>query len=130
MTWLHPRRERLTSDLETLTATVGRSLWPVGDARRAANQQRLAVYDPAVRLSQLLGANRRYIDAHLPNIGKLLRAEIGDVIEESEVVVVGLSGPEIIKDLEQFCQPGQVVLDLVRIADGSAIRAEVQGLCW
>ena len=89
-----------------------------------------AVYDPAVHLSQLLGANRRYIETHLPHIGKLLRAEIGDVIKESEVLVVGLSGPEIIKDLEQFCQPGQVVLDLVRIADGSAIRAEVQGLCW
>ena len=78
----------------------------------------------------MLGANRRYIETHLPHIGKLLRAEIGDVIKESEVLVVGLSGPEIIKGLEQFCQPGQVVLDLVRIADSSAIRAEVQGLCW
>ncbi len=31
--------------------------------------------------------------AHLPHIGKLLRAEIADVIKESEVLVVGLSGP-------------------------------------
>ena len=56
----------------------------------------LAVYDLAVRLSQLLGANRRYIDAHLRHIGKLRRAEIGDVINESEVVV-GLSGPGIVQ---------------------------------
>ena len=90
----------------------------------------LAVYDPAVRLSQLLGANRRYIDAHLPHIGKLLRAEMADVIKESEVLVVGLSGPEILKQLNQFCEPGQVILDLVHLGDCSGIRAEVQGLCW
>jgi GDP-mannose 6-dehydrogenase len=57
---------------------------------------RLAVYDLAVRLSQLLGANRRYIDAHPRHIGKLRLAEIGDVINESEVVV-GLSGPGIVQ---------------------------------
>ena len=90
----------------------------------------LAIYDPEVHLARLLGANRRYIETQLPHIGKLLRAEIADVINESEVLVVGLSGPEIIQGLEQFCHPGQVVLDLVRIADSSAIRAEVQGLCW
>jgi len=31
----------------------------------------------------------------LPHVGKLLRADIGDVINESEVVV-GRSGPEIV----------------------------------
>ena len=90
----------------------------------------LAVYDPAVHLSQLLGANRRYIETHLPHIGKLLRAEMADVIKESEVLVVGLSGPEIIEGLEKLSRPDQVVLDLVRIPDSSAIPAEVQGLCW
>ena len=90
----------------------------------------LAVYDPAVHLSRLLGANRRYIDAHVPHIGKLLRAEIADVIQESDVLVVGLSGPEIIEGLEKFSRPDQVVLDLVRIPNSSAIPAQVQGLCW
>jgi GDP-mannose 6-dehydrogenase len=90
----------------------------------------LAIYDPAVRLSQLLGANRRYIDAHMPHIGKLLRAELGDVIRESEVLVVGQSGPEILTALKQFCEAGQIVLDLVKLGDRNGIRAKVQGLCW
>lgn len=44
----------------------------------------LAVYDPAVRLSLLPSANRRYIDSHLPHIGELLRAEIGDVVNRAK----------------------------------------------
>ena len=145
---MQSNREHLQLALDKLMATGKRKIGLIGlsfksgtdDLRESplvtlAEQligkgMQLAIYDPAVRLSQLLGANRLYIETHLPHIGKLLRAEIGDVIRESEVLVVGLSGPEIIKDLEQFCRPGQVVLDLVRIADGSAVRAEVQGLCW
>ena len=60
------------------------------EAIAIANSTRLAV-----RLSQLLGANRRYTTP-LRHIGKLRRAEIGDVINESEVVV-GLSGPGIVQ---------------------------------
>ncbi len=90
----------------------------------------LAIYDPEVQLSQLLGANRRFIETRLPHIGKLLRADMAAVIEESEVLVVGLTGAEVKRGLEKFCRPGQVVLDLVRIGDCSTIRADVQGLCW
>ena len=141
---MQSNREHLQLALDKLMATGKRRIGLIGlsfkggtdDLRESplvtlAEQligkgMQLAVYDPAVRLSQLLGANRRYIDAHLPHIGKLLRAEIGDVIKDAEVVVVGLSGPEIIKDLEQFCQPGQVVL-ICRIADAARFRPRCKG---
>ena len=59
----------------------------------------LPVYDPAVRLSQLLGANRRYIDAICRTSASCCVQRSADVIKESEVLVVGLSGPEIIRAL-------------------------------
>jgi GDP-mannose 6-dehydrogenase len=90
----------------------------------------LTVYDPEVQLSNLLGANRRYIETHLPHIGRLLRPGLDDVIKTSDVLVLGLSGPEITGALEQHCHPGQIVLDLVRIGDHGGIRAEVRGLFW
>ena len=145
---MQSNREHLQLALDKLMATGKRRIGLIGlsfksgtdDLRESplvtlAEQligkgMQLAVYDPEVRLSQLLGANRRYIDAHLPHIGKLLRAELADVIKESEVLVVGLSGPEILEELSQFCEPGQVLLDLVHIGNCSEIRAEVQGLCW
>ena len=90
----------------------------------------LSVYDPEVHLAHLLGANRRYIEAHLPHIGQLLRRDIDEVIDTSEVLVVGLSGPEVADRLAARCRPDQVVLDLVDLRGREQIAAKVVGLCW
>ncbi len=90
----------------------------------------LAIYDPEVHLSRLLGANRRYIEHTLPHIGELLRAELAEVIAEAEVLVVGISGPEIVDALATLCRPDQLLLDLVRLPEGTSIAARVEGLCW
>jgi GDP-mannose 6-dehydrogenase len=90
----------------------------------------LQVYDPEVHLSRLLGANRRFIEQHVPHIGSLLRSDIGAVVEQSDVVVVGLSDPQIFDALERHVRPGQMVLDLVRIPHRQKLRGEVVGLCW
>ena len=90
----------------------------------------LSIYDPEVHLSQLLGANRRYIEQHLPHIGQLVRADIGAVIAESELIVVGLSGAEIAQALARHAVAGQQVLDLVKLPNVGQIAADVKGLCW
>lgn len=90
----------------------------------------ISIYDPEVHLAQLLGANRRYIETHLPHIGQLLRADIGSVIAESDVLVVGLTGVEVTEALACQCQPDQLLLDLVHLPNRGAIRASVEGLCW
>ncbi len=90
----------------------------------------LSVYDPEVHLAQLLGANRRYIETHLPHIGQLLQADIDRVIDEAEVLVVGLSERKVAERLAQRCRAGQIVLDLVNLPDRASLRAEVVGLCW
>jgi GDP-mannose 6-dehydrogenase len=90
----------------------------------------LSIYDPEVRLAQLLGANRSFIEKHLPHIGQMLRGEIEGVIDESEVLVVGLADQVIFDTLASRCRPDQVVLDLVNLPNRAAIRAKVEGLCW
>ena len=90
----------------------------------------LSIYDPEVHLSQLLGANRRYIEQHLPHIGQLVRADIAAVIGESELIVVGLTGADIAQALARHSVKGQQVLDLVKLPDVDRIAAEVEGLCW
>ena len=90
----------------------------------------LAIYDPEVRLSQLLGANRRYIEQHLPHIGALLHADLGDVIRRSEVLVVGMGNDAIADELVRHVQPGQVIVDLVRLPHRAALSGQLQGLCW
>jgi GDP-mannose 6-dehydrogenase len=91
---------------------------------------KLAIYDPEVHLAQLLGANRRYIEQHLPHIGQLVRADMGSVIADSDMVVVGLSGSAIEAALATHLRADQKVLDLVKVTNVDSIAASVQGLCW
>jgi GDP-mannose 6-dehydrogenase len=90
----------------------------------------LLVYDPEVHLSQLLGANRRFIEQHLPHIGSLLRPEVQTVIEESDILVVGLTGAKVSEALQRHARKGQLVLDLVNFAGRDELAASVEGLCW
>lgn len=90
----------------------------------------LTIYDPEVRLAQLLGANRRYIEKHLPHIGQLVRSDIETVIAESELLVIGLSGADVAKALAHHVRADQVVFDLVNLPNRSAVAGRVEGLCW
>ena len=90
----------------------------------------LAIYDPEVTLSRLLGANRRYIENHLPHIGDLLSADIGEVIAKSEVLVLGLNDEATQSALAQHCRADQTVIDLVHVRNRGDIAATVTGLCW
>ncbi len=88
------------------------------------------VYDPEVHLSRLLGANRRFIEQHVPHIGSLMREDIESVIGESDVLVVGLSDTKIFEALARHVREDQLVLDLVNIPQREALRGKVMGLCW
>ncbi|MEO6626304.1 MAG: nucleotide sugar dehydrogenase [Burkholderiaceae bacterium] len=90
----------------------------------------LSIYDPEVHLAKLLGANRSFIEKHLPHIGEMLLPDIADVIDQAEVLVVGLAGKEISDLLATRARPEQVVVDLVHLPNRIAIRAGVEGLCW
>ena len=90
----------------------------------------LSIYDPEVHMARLLGANRQYIDQHLPHLGKLLNADLDVVIDESEVLVIGLNGVEVAQALAMRCRSDQLVVDLVRLPGDTALKAQVAGLCW
>lgn len=70
------------------------------------------IYDRRVSLAHLVGANRDYVDAHLPHIANLLRSSLEDVVAESDVLVIGNGDPEFAR-LPALMQPKQVLVDLV-----------------
>lgn len=90
----------------------------------------LQVYDPEVHLSRLLGANRRFIDQHVPHLGSLMRSDSEGIIAESDVLVVGLNDKHIFDELARHVRPDQMVLDLVDIPTRLALPGNVMGLCW
>ncbi|HEX6136688.1 MAG TPA: nucleotide sugar dehydrogenase [Casimicrobiaceae bacterium] len=90
----------------------------------------LSVYDPEVQLSNLLGANRRFIEQHVPHIGQLIHGDIAAVIAKSDVLVVGLDGAGIAAALVEHVREDQVVLDLVNLPVQGKLRGRYSGLCW
>ncbi|MBK7900527.1 MAG: UDP-glucose/GDP-mannose dehydrogenase family protein [Azonexus sp.] len=90
----------------------------------------LRVYDPEVMLSRLLGANRRFIDQHVPHLGELMRDNLAEVAAECEILVVGLATPEIFAALEEHVRPEHQVIDLVGLPANVRLKGRVEGLCW
>jgi GDP-mannose 6-dehydrogenase len=90
----------------------------------------LLVYDPEVHLSNLLGANRRFIEQHLPHVGSLMRRELGEVVAGSDVLVVGLNDMPTAAALRREVRDDQIVIDLVGIPDRKNLRGKFVGLSW
>jgi GDP-mannose 6-dehydrogenase len=90
----------------------------------------LLVYDPEVQLSNLLGANRRFIEQHIPHIGSLIRSSVEAVITESDLLVVGMNNPYVAAALVEHVRPDQIVLDVAGLSDRDGLSGQYQGLCW
>jgi GDP-mannose 6-dehydrogenase len=90
----------------------------------------VAVYDKNVSLANLQGANRAYIEQEIPHIASLMCDDIEDVLAVSDVIIIGNGAAEFRQALEQ-AEPGQVIIDLVRIAeDANETEAQYNGICW
>jgi len=90
----------------------------------------LLVYDPEVHLSRLLGANKRFIEQHLPHIGNLIRPDMGDVVAQSDVLVVGLTDRRVLAELRAAVRDTHTIIDLANIPDPRSWPCVVDGLCW
>ena len=90
----------------------------------------IAIYDGHVSSARLIGANREYIEREVPHIWSLMRPTVGDVLEASDVVVIGNGSPEF-RHIGGQLRDGHVVVDLVRAFDKRAANgASYQGIAW
>ena len=60
---------------------------------------RLRIYDPIVNPERLIGANRRYIESHLPHLQEMLVPTAAAALNEARVAVVGTSDADTIRAL-------------------------------
>lgn len=74
----------------------------------------LSIYDEDVALSSVFGRNREYIEQVLPHINKLMRTDLEELINDSEVLIVGKRFERLGKIRSQLC-PTQIVIDLVGV---------------
>ena len=90
----------------------------------------LCIYDRNVSIARLVGTNKAYIDGQIPHLSSLLCESIEDVIDRSEVIVVGNRSPEF-PDALRRARADQIVIDLVRLpVSGALLEADYRGICW
>ena len=90
----------------------------------------LRIFDPVVSFSNLVGANREYVEAHLPHLSRLLVPTLDEVLDHAEICVVGSRLPELER---LFRDAGRrTVIDLVRLDDARELRGRegYHGVAW
>jgi GDP-mannose 6-dehydrogenase len=87
------------------------------------------IYDRNVSTSRLIGANRRFIDEHIPHLSSLLLEDIQELVRQVDVVVIGYSSPEFTAAVASL-RPEQTVVDLARLARPVETPARYEGICW
>jgi GDP-mannose 6-dehydrogenase len=70
----------------------------------------VSVYDRYVSLANLTGTNRAFIETAIPHIASLLKPTVEDVLERSDVLVVGERDPGL-PDLGKLKRDDQVLID-------------------
>jgi GDP-mannose 6-dehydrogenase len=90
----------------------------------------LKIYDKNVSVARLVGANKDYIEQQIPHLSSLLCNTIEEVVQDSEVIVVGNQAPEF-ADAVRSCRPDHIVIDLVRLPLAtSELKSDYRGICW
>jgi len=90
---------------------------------------KLRIYDRDVEVARLFGANKEYIEREIPHISSLMESELSEVIEQSEVIIIGKREKEF-QVLSDKLNNGRVVIDLVRFLEVQDTRESYRGLCW
>ncbi|HEX6639126.1 MAG TPA: UDP-glucose/GDP-mannose dehydrogenase family protein [Steroidobacteraceae bacterium] len=90
----------------------------------------LRIFDPEVQLSRLLGANRSYIDANIPHLKSLMCPNMAEMVDPSEVILVGLQQTALNDLLQARVRPDQYLIDLVNLPNRDLLRCRYEGVCW
>ena len=87
----------------------------------------ICIYDEKVNLSNITGTNKDYIESRIPHLSRLLKNELSEVVENSEVLVIAHNDARFAKLMED--NPDKIFIDLVRIT-GQSRNSNYEGICW
>ena len=90
---------------------------------------KLTIYDRDVEMARLFGSNKQYIEREIPHISSLLHSSLSEVIDRSEVLIIGKKEDEF-RELADRMNNGRVIIDLVRLFEIDDNRKQYRGICW
>ncbi len=90
---------------------------------------KLRIYDPALNLAAMIGANKRVIDAKMPHLASLLKTDLGEALGKQGLVVAAQKCATV-EELKRFITPEHRVLDVNGWAELRGLPARYEGFCW
>jgi GDP-mannose 6-dehydrogenase len=89
----------------------------------------IRIFDRNVTTSRLIGANRQFMEDHIPHLSSLLVESAEELATQSEVIVIGYKSPDFMSTFESL-RSDQIVIDFARLGDGGKTLARYEGICW
>jgi GDP-mannose 6-dehydrogenase len=90
----------------------------------------VSIYDEEVSIAKIFGANKKYIETVIPHISSLMKTSPKEVIENSEVIVLGNKSQED-KEILNKIKDSKYLIDLARInSDSEGFECHYEGICW
>ncbi|KQQ50719.1 GDP-mannose dehydrogenase [Pseudomonas sp. Leaf127] len=90
----------------------------------------LSIYDSNVEYARMHGANKEYIESKIPHVSSLLNADFDQVIDHSDVIILG-NRDERFRALADKAPEGKHVVDLVGfMTRATAQSGRSEGICW
>jgi len=74
----------------------------------------ICIYDPELQISSLIGANRAFLQEHLPHLNRVLVPNIEDIFATSKTIVIATPNKDF-EEIATFVQPDHNLIDLVRL---------------
>ena len=87
------------------------------------------IYDPNVRLSALIGANREFLMRKLPHISSILVETADEAMADANVVLLTTLAPEYVSALPRL-REDQRLLDFAGLNDRQGLSARYDGVNW
>ncbi|HET9913895.1 MAG TPA: nucleotide sugar dehydrogenase, partial [Anaerolineales bacterium] len=88
------------------------------------------IFDDQVQLSQLIGANKAFIEKELPHIASIMCDVLEEVVAASDVVVI-THGGKVFAGIPELLNANQVLIDLVgKSKNAPVLEARYNGIAW
>lgn len=94
---------------------------------------KIQIYDKNVSLARIRGANKTFLEHHIPHISELIveSDKFDDMVDFAEVIIVGNKENELTERIKKAAvEKKKTVIDLVRIDPEMISGDHYQGICW
>jgi len=89
----------------------------------------LKIFDEEVSMAKIFGSNKKYIETVIPHISSLISNLINDVIDESDLIIIGKKEISYMNALTE--NDSVYIFDLVKLfSQNKQPKENYEGICW